>query len=185
MISRDGAVVMRGPCKLFERAKQDYPMMKKEELSRRTFLKMLIGVMNALAGLALAIPGVSYVLTPVLRQSQEEWIEIGRERDFPGARMAKAAFRYIDAAGYVREERKGFAWLRRQDDGELIAFSPKCTHMGCNVAWVETNDRFECPCHGGMYDASGNVIAGPPPRPLDRFAVKIENERVFIQRLAG
>lgn len=154
-------------------------------MQRRTFLKTLIATLNALAALALAIPGVGYILTPLLRKQPNNWIEIGRFQDFDENGMAKTTYSYINAAGYTREEKRDFAWVRRQEDGEIIAFSPKCTHMGCNVAWVQPGVRFECPCHGGIYDANGEVIAGPPPRPLDRHPVKIENERVFIQRIAS
>lgn len=154
-------------------------------MQRRSFLKFLIATLNGVAALALAIPGVGYILTPLLRKQPNDWIEIGRNQDFGQNSMAKTTYSYIDAAGYTREEKRAFAWVRRQESGEIIAFSPKCTHMGCNVAWVQPNNRFECPCHGGMYDIDGEVIAGPPPRPLDRHLVKIENERLFIQRIAS
>ncbi|MFQ5630201.1 MAG: ubiquinol-cytochrome c reductase iron-sulfur subunit, partial [bacterium] len=156
-----------------------------QNIQRRTFLKILIGVLNGLATLALTIPGISYVLTPLFRKQEDDWIEIGRIQDFIGNAITKTVYRYISSAGYTREEKKAFAWISRREDGELIAFSPKCTHKGCNVAWIEGNGRFECPCHGGMYGTDGGVIAGPPPRPLDRHAVKVENGRIFIKRIAS
>lgn len=154
-------------------------------MQRRTFLKGLVAALNSLVALALAIPGAAYLLTPVLRRQPGGWIEIGREQDFDKDAVTKTTYRYIDAAGYTREEKRAFAWVRRQENGEIIALSPKCTHMGCNVAWVQANARFECPCHGGIYDINGQVIAGPPPRPLDRYPIKIENERIFIERTEG
>ena len=63
---------------------------------------------------------------------------------------------------------------------ELIAFSSGCTHLGCLINWHRTEHRFMCPCHGGQYDMQGNVVAGPPPAPLNRLPLKIERQKVYI-----
>ncbi|MEW6269851.1 MAG: Rieske (2Fe-2S) protein [Thermodesulfobacteriota bacterium] len=58
-------------------------------------------------------------------------------------------------------------------DGELRAFSQKCTHLGCVVYWKPAREEMFCPCHDGVFDArSGIVLAGPPQRPLGRIAVE-------------
>jgi len=63
---------------------------------------------------------------------------------------------------------------------ELIAFSSGCTHLGCLINWNRTENKFMCPCHGGQYDMFGNVVAGPPPAPLNRLPLKIEGEKAYI-----
>ncbi len=63
---------------------------------------------------------------------------------------------------------------------ELLAFSSVCTHLGCLINWNRTENRFMCPCHGGQYDMQGNVVAGPPPTPLNRLPLKIESQKVYI-----
>ncbi len=153
-----------------------------QDLERRTFLKVLIMALNALITVALAVPGLGYILTPLFRKDEQTWVKVGRVEDSPQGSFTKAVFRYISASGYVREEKSAFVWMRQEEDGQLTAFSPKCTHMGCNVSWSGRNDRFECPCHGGMYDERGNVIDGPPPRPLQRFETKVENDSIFVKR---
>jgi cytochrome b6-f complex iron-sulfur subunit len=61
--------------------------------------------------------------------------------------------------------------------GELRAFSAVCTHLGCIVQWEKDAGIFLCPCHAGRFDANGNVISGPPPKPLSQYGVKVvENE---------
>lgn len=80
-------------------------------------------------------------------------------------------------------------------EGGYRAFSLICTHLGCVVRWVpEGGDGkaartlssgknpglFVCPCHGGVFDAEGRVIDGPPPRPLERLEVRVRDGRVFI-----
>jgi Rieske Fe-S protein len=54
----------------------------------------------------------------------------------------------------------------RDDAGEVHALSPVCTHMGCHVQWNKAEKSWDCPCHGGRYDARGVVINGPPTRDL-------------------
>lgn len=150
-------------------------------LERRTFLKFLIVALNAVIGVTLAIPGLGYLLTPILARSEHGWLEIGRVTDISAVEFSKTMFQYVSSAGYVREKKKRFVWTRREEDGAVTAFSPKCTHMGCNVAWNSGSRRFECPCHGGRYDEQGRVLAGPPPRPLERYETRIENDIVFLK----
>ncbi len=56
----------------------------------------------------------------------------------------------------------------RTDEG-VAAVSLVCTHLGCIIK--ETPEGFACPCHGSVFDARGNVIAGPAPSPLRWLAV--------------
>jgi len=60
-------------------------------------------------------------------------------------------------------------------------FSGVCTHLGCIVKWEPNNDRFYCPCHKGVFNREGDVMEGPPPRPLDEFVVELDENLVFIQ----
>jgi Rieske Fe-S protein len=56
----------------------------------------------------------------------------------------------------------------------------RCTHMGCVVRWRPDARIYVCPCHDGRYDAEGNPIAGPPPRPLSMVPVSIRGQRVVL-----
>jgi cytochrome b6-f complex iron-sulfur subunit len=55
----------------------------------------------------------------------------------------------------------------------LVALYKVCVHLGCLYAWVESNHRFECPCHGSKYQLDGTYIEGPAPRDADRFVVQL------------
>lgn len=61
-----------------------------------------------------------------------------------------------------------------RDDKGFFSLSARCTHLGCNVVWNQDHDIFLCPCHGGKYDKQGRNLEGPPPRPLDQFAVRLD-----------
>ena len=63
---------------------------------------------------------------------------------------------------------------------DLFALSGVCTHLGCLVNWYRPENRFRCPCHSGQYDIKGNVIAGPPPAPLNRLPLKIEHQKAKV-----
>ena len=59
----------------------------------------------------------------------------------------------------------------------LLAFSAKCTHMGCTVhatmaATAGGKNTFNCPCHGGQFDDAGQVLHGPPTTPLPGVTLK-------------
>jgi glycine/D-amino acid oxidase-like deaminating enzyme/nitrite reductase/ring-hydroxylating ferredoxin subunit len=58
----------------------------------------------------------------------------------------------------------------RDEHGDVHMMSPLCRHMGCYVHWNAAEKTWDCPCHGGRYDARGNVIMGPPKHPLERRA---------------
>jgi cytochrome b6-f complex iron-sulfur subunit len=74
----------------------------------------------------------------------------------------------------------GKFWLVNLDkegpDGQLrqgvLALYKVCTHLGCLYEWVPMTNRFECPCHGSKFALTGDYLAGPAPRSLDRFVIQ-------------
>ena len=73
------------------------------------------------------------------------------------------------------------AVLLRLGDRELVAFSQKCTHLGCVVYYEADEDRWHCPCHEGNFEAAtGQVISGPPTRPLGRIDVEVARRRADL-----
>ncbi len=67
----------------------------------------------------------------------------------------------------------------RTDEG-VVAFSRRCTDLGCLVSWNKEREQFLCPCHQGVFDKAGLNIAGPPPRPLDRFEVVKRGDQLYV-----
>ena len=59
-------------------------------------------------------------------------------------------------------------------DKQVRAMSATCSHLGCQVHWDAKGKNFRCPCHGGVYDPAGKVVAGPPPRPLDVLDARVD-----------
>jgi cytochrome b6-f complex iron-sulfur subunit len=84
------------------------------------------------------------------------------------------------APGSVTAFPAGRFYLVRLADGGFLALHRQCTHLGCSVPWDEAAARFACPCHASAFDLRGDVLAPPAPRPLDLFAVRIENGIVKV-----
>ncbi len=72
------------------------------------------------------------------------------------------------------------AILLRVSEVDVVAFSQKCTHLGCVVYYQVDEDRWHCPCHEGNFDATtGAVLSGPPTRPLGKIDVEIRDGEVW------
>jgi cytochrome b6-f complex iron-sulfur subunit len=67
-----------------------------------------------------------------------------------------------------------------QYQGGLRALFQKCPHLGCQVPFCSRSQRFECPCHGSVYNIIGEYIQGPAPRGMDRFPIRISGGRVLV-----
>ncbi len=75
---------------------------------------------------------------------------------------------FRDAAGKT-------VWTNKKDI-PYVAFSGKCPHLGCGFKWRKhkvLGQVFLCPCHLSIYDASGKVLDGPAPRPLDALPIRV------------
>lgn len=65
-------------------------------------------------------------------------------------------------------------------DGNYFALSQKCPHLGCRVPFCESSGRFECPCHGSVYDLAGEYIQGPAPRGMDRYELSVDGDALVV-----
>lgn len=76
------------------------------------------------------------------------------------------------------------AILIRVNETEWKAFSAVCTHLHCTVQYRASTDQIWCPCHNGTYNLNGAVVSGPPPKPLEEYAVNIRGDEVWISKRA-
>lgn len=136
-------------------------------LSRRRWLDGVVGVMGAITGIGLLWPAVAYVLPARKRGGGTERVSAGKEADWAVWDVRKVSFRGKPAA--VIRTSEGFK-----------AFSAVCTHLGCIVHWDSKGKQFQCPCHAATFDVAGQVVSGPPPKPLPEFAVQVVSGEVFV-----
>lgn len=138
------------------------------QLSRRGFLDWIIrgGFFTTLAGML--APALVY-LWPVTRGGPVAGlVEVGREEEIP-------------VWGFKKVVYGGSAFLVVRTPREFKAYSAICTHLGCVVTWEETKKAISCPCHAGLFDLEGRVVAGPPPRPLVLHDVSVLDGKVFVK----
>lgn len=152
-----------------------------ESICRRRFLERLSIGLGALCGAALAIPAIGFVLGPLFRKPPELWRGVGKLDDFKIGETVNVNFLDSSPLPWAGVTARTGAWLRRVSTDEFIAFAVNCSHLGCPVRWLQDANLFMCPCHGGVYYSDGRVAAGPPPRPLTRYPVRIQNDEVQIQ----
>ena len=81
--------------------------------------------------------------------------------------------------GSVTHFRQGRFLLVRQPTG-VLALSDECTHQKCTVDYLPERHVIFCPCHGAQFSATGAVLDGPAPRPLDRFATALQDGHVIV-----
>ncbi|MFW2331046.1 MAG: ubiquinol-cytochrome c reductase iron-sulfur subunit [Nitrospinota bacterium] len=67
------------------------------------------------------------------------------------------------------------------DNNNIVALSPICTHLGCIVKWKSKVAELHCPCHGGIFNTKGEVLGGPPPSPLPLYKVTRNENYIVIE----
>jgi cytochrome b6-f complex iron-sulfur subunit len=135
-------------------------------MKRRGFLKLLTSVLGLGALGAFAYPLFRFLL-PIESGITAKKIIIAK-RDIP-LNSAKDLMIGPTPAIVINSKERGF-----------IAFSKVCTHLGCLVKYDKDRMQFICPCHAGIFDLEGNVVSGPPPSPLQKFAVKVDGDNIVI-----
>jgi menaquinol-cytochrome c reductase iron-sulfur subunit len=156
------------------------PDWKKVFVSRQEFLKALGLALSALIGVAVAIPGLGFFVNYFFLPKREGWVKVGPVEKFKTGETVNVVFENPGSLKWDGVTARNSAWLRRDADDKFLAFAINCTHLGCPVRWETGAKLFLCPCHGGVYDSSGDVAGGPPPRPLHRYPVRIANGQVEI-----
>ena len=149
--------------------------------SRRRFLVKLSLWMGAIPAALVSIPILSALVGPLLERNEQKWRKIGSVVDFPIGTTKLVTFINADPLPWAGVTAKSAAWLRRETATSFTAFSANCTHLGCPVRWEDKAQLFMCPCHGGVYYKDGTVAAGPPPKALTQYEVRIYNNEVQIK----
>ncbi len=152
-------------------------------IPRRQLLKYAVGGIGALLTAAVAGPVIRYFIAPGLAQEQAKWVPIALASEIPVG--APTLVRYEERAqdSWVVNAETKTAWVLTRDGRNFITYDPHCTHLGCAYYWNQEGKHaghFFCPCHDGVYDIDGNVVSGPPPRPLNQYQVKVEDDQLFI-----
>jgi cytochrome b6-f complex iron-sulfur subunit len=140
--------------------------MTEKTISRRDMLKTAWAVVGGLALIELGGVTLAYMQPRLTEGEFGSLITAGKVDDFP--------------AGSVTQLPNGRFYLARLIDGGFLALYQRCTHLGCNVPWDQTQGQFICPCHSSKFSPEGELLNPPAPRPLDLFALTIEDGLVKV-----
>jgi menaquinol-cytochrome c reductase iron-sulfur subunit len=154
----------------------------KEEVGRRRFLTGIIGVIAAGVAALVGLPAIGYIVSPGLkRQGGEEWITLGPLSSLTLGVPTGFPYSRTITDGWVQAIQSGTAYALTLDGQNVTVLSDICPHLSCRVSFKPDTLVFVCPCHDAVFSATGAVIAGPPPRPLDPFVSRIEDGQIQIQ----
>lgn len=156
-------------------------LLADKKFTRDLFLTGIIVGFGGIAGVVLGIPLVGYLLTPLVKPTPRIWRDVGPVGDFKQGRTVEVKYRDPGSLKWAGTTTKAGAWLRRDSAHSFTAFSMYCTHLGCPVHWIQSAQRFMCPCHGSAFNANGSVSAGPAQLPLVRLPVRVHKGRVQIK----
>ena len=159
------------------------PALSVESVGRRRFLRWASGASAAISALLVGFPAVAAFLSPGFkRPAKRDWIKVADDvATLDVGTPVKVDFVEASRDAWVESRALRTVWLYTEDGEKFIAYSGTCTHLGCAFSYEKEKDRFVCPCHRGVYEVkTGAVLSGPPPRPLDTLAVKVENGEVHV-----
>jgi Rieske Fe-S protein len=152
------------------------------QISRQGFVKTVTAFLGTLMGAVIGLPAIGYLVSPALQAKETEaWIPLGPLKDYPIGVPKAFSFTRSQINGWEKTVNSYSVFVIHKDETQVLVLSNICTHLGCRVSWHADLRHFVSPCHDGHFDMIGNVISGPPPRPLDEFTTKIENGNLYIQ----
>ena len=132
-------------------------------------LRWLVRGFLSLWGLAAAGVGISFLKAPESgeRPSQNR-VKCGALSSLP-----------VGSARFIRHGTEPL-FVVRASETEVVALSAICTHLRCVLQWNEASGTIRCPCHAGSFDRSGNVLSGPPPRPLRTHPAEVRADEIIV-----
>jgi Rieske Fe-S protein len=148
---------------------------------RRRFLARVITTIHAVIGGTVGVILGGAIVSPIFRTRRENWLMAATLTDLPEDRPTPVTIRVAREDGYNQVIDRRTVFLVKTGDAQVTALDSTCTHLGCRVSWDAEAQVLRCPCHGGVYDATGAVTAGPPPAPLAKLMTRIEGNQVLVQ----
>ena len=139
-------------------------------MNRRRFVNIFLGGTVLGTAASFLYPVIRYLIPPKQAEAVAKKIAAAKVGEL--APNTAKLFKFGSAP----------ALLINTAEGELRAFSAVCTHLTCSVNYETETGTLFCPCHNGRFDLAGNVISGPPPRPLEAYFVEVIGNDIFVSR---
>ena len=140
--------------------------------NRRSLIRWLLGSGFTASVISFAFPAIKFMNPPDIPEASVNEVSAGKVMDLK-----------INSGKIVKFGSRP-ALLVRSGEAEWRAYSAVCTHLNCTVQYQEASKQIWCACHNGVYDLNGKVVSGPPPAPLEEYAVRLRGDEVFISKRA-
>ena len=139
---------------------------------RRNIVRWILGGGVAASIVSFLYPAFKFMNPPAVPEAAVNEVSAGKATDLKpnSGKIVKFGSRPV--------------LLIRLNEADWRAFSAVCTHLNCTVQYQEAGRQIWCACHNGLYDLNGRVISGPPPRPLEEYAVHVRGDEVVVARRA-
>lgn len=155
---------------------------RRKEMSRRQFLTYTLGGATAYMAAGAVLPMLRFAVDPVLQEKGEgAFVKVVEESKITNEPL-EVDFEVKQQDGWYKSTAKLKAWIRKTDDGKILALSPICKHLGCLVHWNTDKahpNQYFCPCHQARYTPDGkNLVVAP--KPLDMYTVKVDKGWIYL-----
>ena len=138
---------------------------------RRHFVNALLGSGLVATVVSIIYPILKFVIPPETAESAVMTASAGRPDDL------------LPNTGRIFQFGGEPGLIVRTSEGELRAFSARCTHLNCTVQYDSGEKQIVCACHGGVFDLNGKNVAGPPPKPLVMYSVNVRGDEIVVSRV--
>ena len=149
---------------------------------RRRLLSRVVVAIQATIAAGVAFVAGGAIAAPAFGRRSGSWWPAGASLDdLTEGEPTPVTISRSRQDGYTRVVDRQVVFLVRTGQDEVKALSSTCTHLGCRVRWDSADSVLKCPCHGGVFDRAGAVLAGPPSEPLATLATRVEEGRVLVE----
>jgi len=138
----------------------------KKRTSRRGF-SLAIGMASLVVTHLLWLLGLARFMFPNILTEPPSKFRVGFPDDY-GPGQVETKFKAQFGVWVVRHQYEG--------QQQIYALKTVCTHLGCTPIWLESEQKFKCPCHGSGFYKDGIHFEGPAPRPLERYSIQIADD---------
>ena len=139
---------------------------------RRTILRWLLGGGFTASIASFLYPAVRFMNPPDVPEASVNEVAAGKVQELK------------PNTGKIVKFGAKPALLVRVGENDFKAFSAVCSHLNCTVQFRDSTQQIWCACHNGVYDLNGKVVSGPPPAPLEEYAVRVRGDEVVISKRA-
>lgn len=162
--------------------------MMQPSSNRRRFLSAAATSLIAVISGLILTPLLAFVASPLRRKTASlsdggDYADAGSIDAIPQGKWALCSIEIVRQDGWVKTRQSRSVWvlIKAPDPKKILVLSPICTHLGCPIAWNGAASEFRCPCHGGIFSATGARISGPPPRGMDPLSFDLRDNHLWVR----